>query len=300
MWTLILALVFAGADPKAEFDKAAADLAAGNLAAAEAGFRSVLASSPNHIGALGNLGVVYSRQERYADAVRVYEQALRMEPKNKHLLLNLGLGFFKQERFDEAASRFERVLELDRTHAQARELLATCQLALGRAQYEAARFEEAAALLERARDNRPTPEIRRELGKAYVSLRRNDEARAELKIAMEADRRDPEPPYYLGSLLVQEGEDSAAVPLLETARRLNPEFWGVYYYLGRALLAKGDDAAAIPLFQRAIALNPSEAAPYYNLARALKSAGRDEEARQALKRVAELKDLANPTGLKKF
>ena len=41
---------------------------AGDYAAAEEGFRRVLNSAPDNIGALGNLGVVYSRTNRLTDA----------------------------------------------------------------------------------------------------------------------------------------------------------------------------------------------------------------------------------------
>ncbi|MEO0108483.1 MAG: tetratricopeptide repeat protein, partial [candidate division WOR-3 bacterium] len=53
-------------------------LASGDLAAAERGFLSVLKAQPNHVGALGNLGVVYSRMDRAADAITVYQRALKL------------------------------------------------------------------------------------------------------------------------------------------------------------------------------------------------------------------------------
>src|SRR5512140_2774114 len=92
------------------FQRAAAALAAGDYAAAESGFQQVLKASPNHLGALGNLGVVYSRSERPTEAIAVYRRALRLAPNEKGLLLNLGLAHLKSDAHAEALPYFQRVL----------------------------------------------------------------------------------------------------------------------------------------------------------------------------------------------
>ena len=52
----------------------------------------VLKSQPDHIGALGNLGVIYSRSGRTHEAIEVYRRALKLAPNDAPLLVNLGLG----------------------------------------------------------------------------------------------------------------------------------------------------------------------------------------------------------------
>jgi predicted Zn-dependent protease len=324
------------------FNQAVTALSTGDYAAAERGFQAVLKQAPNHLGALGNLGVVYSRADRPGDAVRIYERALKLAPKHPGLLLNVSLAYLKQEKHAAAKPYLERLLALDPGHAQGRELLAGVRVQTGefeagirdleqlpktpgvlytlslgymkagrkdearhtmeqlfstaiepaqahflngKAYYESARFEEALEAHLKALDlNAKLPGLRLELGKTYVSLRRNDDAKRELTQATE-----PEAEYYLGALLVQEGDLAAGVPLLEKVRARQADFWGPYYYLGRARLEQKKPADAVRLLERAAELNPTESAVFYQLARAYKAAGRDVDARAASRRMAELR-----------
>jgi len=353
VWCLLLASGFAAcaADTlETTFQNAAAALSAGDYAAAEEGFRKVLKLEPNNVGALGNLGVVYSRMHRYADAIEVDNRALRLRPGDSGLLLNLGLAYSKQEQYDKALPLFSRIVAANPAHRQARELLATCRIytghpeaaitdlellraggpgepgilyllgvayarlkqpdkaqaafaemmnaanpaqasfLMGKAYYDAGRFEDAAEALQKtvAADN-GFPGVHLGLGKVYVSLRRNQEAESEFKLALAQDSAAAEAQYFLGALLALDGRPADAAPYLETARRLTPDAWGVYYYLGRVRLQEQKPAQAAPLLEHAAKLNPTQSAVYYQLARALKLSGREAESRRALAKVKELK-----------
>ena len=116
MWVLVVLLLFVsapsseGADAlEATFNTAAAALSRGDLPTAEQGFRTVLKSQPNNIGALGNLGVIYSRAGRTRDAIDVYRRALKLAPNDPGLLLNLGLAHLKEENHAAAKPLFEQL-----------------------------------------------------------------------------------------------------------------------------------------------------------------------------------------------
>jgi tetratricopeptide (TPR) repeat protein len=342
---LAFGLAAAPADPAREaFESAARALSAGNYTAAERGFRQVLKLKPNHTGALGNLGVVYSRSGRFADAAEVYRRALKLTPSDPQLNLNLGLAYLKQDDYASAKAPLRKVLGMQPSHVQARELMATAQLfsgetveataqleslranggpsvlyllsiaylkqnrradaeaavsqlfsslapaqahlLAGRAYYESTLFDEALAELVKARDQDPAiPGLSRELGKTYVSLRRGSEAKTSLDEALRQDESDAEARYFLGALLVQEGDVEAGVRHLEIARAARPEFWGSYYYLGRAALRSGKPADAVPFLRRASNLRPDDPAVLYQLARALKTAGHDAESREITARL---------------
>src|SRR5581483_8750083 len=51
------------------FDSAMQAMQAGDFARAEAGFRRVLQLDPGNVGALADLGIVYSRTHRYTEAI---------------------------------------------------------------------------------------------------------------------------------------------------------------------------------------------------------------------------------------
>jgi predicted Zn-dependent protease len=127
----------------------------------------------------------------------------------------------------------------------------------------------------------------RELGKAYVSLRKSDEARQALSEALKRTPGDDEASYFLGALDVLEGRIDEGIPRLEQTRAARPDFWGSYYYLGRARLAQ-KHASAVDLLETAARMNPDEAPIFFQLARALAGAGRNAEAAQARARFTEL------------
>src|SRR5437016_9543477 len=108
------------------FESASAALRKGDYAAAEVGFRKVLQAEPRNIGAMSNLGVVYSRTLRYARAIEIYKRALRLSPREQGVLLNLGLVYLKQDDYGRATPYFERLHRMDPKNAQAANLLATC------------------------------------------------------------------------------------------------------------------------------------------------------------------------------
>ena len=351
MWIVVLILLFASA-PSSEgvdalevaFSSAAKALSRGDLVAAESGFRAVLHTQPNHVGALGNLGVVYSRAGRIRDAIQVYRRALKIAPKDRALLLNLGLAYLKDDNQADARRAFEGIPAPD---AQVRELLAAtlvhtgdsaralqilsdlpqtanvvyltglahlkagdreaarkildeslpaaatpAQVAFlrGRAYYDATLFEDAIREYKSARDaDASLPGISLELARAYISARDNDAAEAELRAILKRQTQDAEASYLLGALLVTQGKEAEALPLLELARTAKPDGWGAYFYLGRARLQSNDAEAATPLLEKAAELNPDESSVLYQLSRAYKALGRDSAARKAAARVAELK-----------
>ncbi len=255
---------------------------------------------PSNIGALGNLGVVLSRTRRYQEAAEVYQSALKLAPNDRGLLQNLGLAWSKAERCDLAVPVLAR--------AKAAELLAACELKLdhpllaldalkdspdtpvslhlrGVAHYEAGHFEEAAAALEKTTSYR-------DLGKVYVSLRRDDEAETMLREALAQDPKDVQAAYYLGALLIRAQRYDEAEPHLQAARAADPDLWGSYYYLARSRLERKSAAEAATLLRKAAELNPKEPSIFYLLSRALQADGKPDEAQEALARWKALKSSA--------
>ena len=139
------------------FESASVALKNGDYQAAEAGFRKVLQAEPKNVGAMSNLGVVYSRTLRYARAIEIYKRALSFSPREQGVLLNLGLVYLKQDDYGRAQSYFARLHRIDPKNAQAANLLATCLVYGG----EPARaLEQADVALEgggERRGHEPTP-----------------------------------------------------------------------------------------------------------------------------------------------
>jgi tetratricopeptide (TPR) repeat protein len=91
----------------------------------------------------------------------------------------------------------------------------------------------------------------------------------------------------LGSALLDSGRAADAVPALQQALRLQPDFEQAHYNLANAFLALGKTNEAIGEYNNALQLNPNDAQAHYNLGNALLQSNRLPEAiaqyEQALK-----------------
>ena len=116
------------ADLQATFERAAAAMQAGDYVEAERGFKSVLQADPHNFAALGNLGVLYARTRRFAEAIAVDQKALAASPDNAGMLRNLGLAYLKQEDYPRAQSYLQRLVDHSPGDTQATLLLATAMV----------------------------------------------------------------------------------------------------------------------------------------------------------------------------
>jgi tetratricopeptide (TPR) repeat protein len=80
--------------------------------AAEAEFRKVLASNPEHSGALNYLGyMLVDHKLRVDEATRMIQKALEGDPENGAYLDSLGWAYYRQGKFDEAEGLLTRALD---------------------------------------------------------------------------------------------------------------------------------------------------------------------------------------------
>jgi tetratricopeptide (TPR) repeat protein len=96
----------------------------GNLAEAARLYEEVLSMDPQHYLALVNLGNVHGRQGRPREALALLRKAVALEPSNPHGRYGLALALLSLSNQDAAATELGTVLELDPAHRPAAELLA--------------------------------------------------------------------------------------------------------------------------------------------------------------------------------
>jgi tetratricopeptide (TPR) repeat protein len=296
------------------FQKAVAALSAGDYAAAEAGFQQVLKAAPNHVGALGNLGVVYSRTSRPDKAIAVYQRALRMVPQDKALMLNLGLVYVKQESYSDALPIFEKLAAGDAANLRARELLATCQLNTGRVAaaiqgLEALRKEDpnpafvlymvgiaylknkepekAKAALSELMATSPPAQSNFMLGKVYYESARFEDAAECYRAVLAADGNYSGAHRELGKVMVSQ-RDPAAEKEFAAALQQDPNDSEALYFLGGFLMQEDRLREAVPPLERARDLNPGFWGTYFYLGKMKLQTGRPREAVPLLQKAAEL------------
>jgi cytochrome c-type biogenesis protein CcmH/NrfG len=74
--------------------------------------------SPSDANTRVQLGNLYFDAERYDDAVRWYEDALKVDPKNVNASTDLGIAYYYSNQPDRALAQFDRSLELDPKHSK--------------------------------------------------------------------------------------------------------------------------------------------------------------------------------------
>lgn len=265
------------------FEKASESLKTGDYPAAEAGFLKVLKAEPDNVGALGNLGVVYSRTLRYARAIEVCKHALRLNPKEQGILLDLGLVYLKQDDYVRARPYFQRLYRLAPENVQAGNLLATCLLyggepaaalellktqaaynpepgtlyLLGVAYSRTGQVEAGEKVFARLLSDASTkPQASFLLGQAYYDSARFEEAAQSFNSTLEADPDFPDVHRELGKVYISlRRNEEAEKEILEALKR-KPDDPTAMYLLGAVYVQAGKYAESIPYLERELKLTP--------------------------------------------
>ena len=104
---------------------------ADNAAAAQA-LRRALKIDPHSLAALNNLGIVLARMGRPAEAIPLYEDALRFHPNDSSTKRNLAVAYFKAQHYRSALTLLEPMAVANPSDFQIQELAGLCQFALDR------------------------------------------------------------------------------------------------------------------------------------------------------------------------
>jgi len=79
---------------------------------------ATVASDPKNTDATLQLANTYFDGERYADAIKWYEQVLKLDPKNVDASTDLGVSYYYTDQPDRALQQFEYSLKLDPSHTK--------------------------------------------------------------------------------------------------------------------------------------------------------------------------------------
>ncbi len=135
---------------------------AGRPAAAETGYRKVLARRPKNPDALAGLGRLLLRARQFDEAVTIWRQATEIDPQASAAAFQLARALHRRGQIEEAAEQYLRVLTLDPSHDKAFAALEQLSNRLARGVRTAGEASAAARIGERLLSLRPgSPEARR-------------------------------------------------------------------------------------------------------------------------------------------
>jgi protein O-GlcNAc transferase len=268
---------------------------AGQWQAAERLYRQILAVEPDHVDALGLLGVIAFQAGKHQDAVEYLGRAIALRGTEAALHFNLGCAHRAQGKLDEAIACYRRAVALKPDFAEAHNNL-------GLALKDQRKLDEAAASFRLAVALKPDLSAAyNNLGIALMDQGKLAEAVAAFRHVLGLRPDDAEAYGNLGATLKEQGKLDEAVTCIRQALALDPNFAEAHNNLGIALREQGRLDEAVASIRRALELNPDHAEAYCSLGDTLNEQGKLEEALacyyRALKLDPDLPEAHNSLGI---
>ncbi len=182
----------------------------------------------NNWWAYHHIGELYFREEKFDDAIKYLNDALRIKPDFADAQNNIGAALARQGKFDEAIQHLNEALKI----------------------------------------NPDSAEAHANLGFAFAKMGDNKQAIEHYLASLQIDAAQPETQYNLANLFIEKGELDQAVSHYQEALKLKPEYLEARSNLAKALANQGKLEQAIELWQQLLQINPNEPVVHNNLATA--------------------------------
>jgi tetratricopeptide (TPR) repeat protein len=250
---------------------------------AETLYRVTLERNPACWLASNNLGSLLQEQARTAEAIALFEDALRLRPDSAEIHVNLAGALRTGGKTERAIRHYREAIRLEPGVENAASNLANLLRSEGRKQ-------EAVLLLQQAlRLDPSSAEAENNLGAALADDGHWPEAIAHYLAAIELRPSFAEAENNLGVALAALGRPEEALAHYELALLARNDYAVAEANLGYALLDLRRPQEAIPHFERALTLDPEEARAAHGFGVALLTAGRPAEAVAPLERALRLR-----------
>jgi tetratricopeptide (TPR) repeat protein len=229
----------------------------------EALFRHALEVTENNHIAHNNLGMALLGKARTDEAIRQFQEAIRLKPDLAKVHDNLGNALVSKGQADEAIRQYQEAIRLKPDLAKVHNNLGNALVSKGQADEAIRQYQEAIRL------KPDLAEAHNSFGIALFIKGQIDEA---IRQYQEAIRLKPDYALAhndLGFVLAEKGQIDEAIRQYQEAIRLKPEYAKAHNNLGNALVSKGQADEAIGQFREALRLKPDFAEARKNLERAV-------------------------------
>jgi len=263
----------AGAQTAAELSDHAQQLAQNRqLEQAEDLWKKALDQEPDYFPALFNLGFLNVNLKRYPQAEPLLERAATQAPEDFNAHYLLGLARSKQDNHEGAIRAWREALQLRPTHTKLMQAMIV-EYTAGRYHLEAAELATRAVLLDPNNLDLRLMQL--------TAYRKADDLASALKAAEEAAKRFPGSPravFEHGWNLLKSGRFDEALPQIQKAAALDPQYEEPQFFWGDWLVNQGRYEEALAPLRKAIAVRPDYIPARVRLGRALLGLGRLDEA----------------------
>jgi tetratricopeptide (TPR) repeat protein len=251
----------------------------GSVAEAKIKIQAELEQNPSSVEAYNLLGIAFSDEKDYANALQSFQQALKLDLNSTRTRVNLGNLYFAQEKLDLAEKEYATVLRQEPGNRDANYSLGLILMTKNLPAQAIPHFQRVHPQDSATRFN---------LTRAYLRAGRTAEG---LKLATEISAQskdDVKLHFTLGVLLASEKQYRPAQLELEKADALQPETLEILSALGQVYLRGGNYAKAELLLNRAVKLKPDSPETLYSLAQVYQKQNRSVDALDLLVRAHKL------------
>ncbi|MCK5003178.1 MAG: tetratricopeptide repeat protein [Gammaproteobacteria bacterium] len=196
------------------------------------------------------LGRINGQLGDFEEAVKFFQETVRLQPNSPEMHFALGVGLSKLGRFSEAEDCFKTVLQFDPTHLQA-------ILELAIAEFSQQKLSEAEIHFQQAIDRDPM--ILRALmglGRIYHQLSKPDFAINYFKRALEINPNIVDAHYHLGTIYLGQGQIELAEESYKKAQLADPMNVPVHMEMGQLYMTTNKIDLARESFQKALSIEP--------------------------------------------
>ncbi|RRA47182.1 tetratricopeptide repeat protein [Acidipila sp. EB88] len=249
-------------DARALFDLGYAEDAAGDTAAAEAGYRKAIAADPKQFEAQAALGLLLANQGRRTDAVTALQAAALLTPAppdpaaqaqgNRTLARLL-------EPSDPAAARRALIAALQQSPETPPDTLLAAELAAAAGDTDAAADAYGKVLAATPAGSPAQAEAAAGLAHLLIAAKRYPEAEPVLRKALASNPQSPALNSELAEVLSAEGKPEDSIAVLETLHAGHPDDSAISTMLADLYTQTGDLDKADTLYQQLLATHPHDA-----------------------------------------
>jgi len=250
-----------------------------------------------YMGALTNLGMLYTRVGLYDQSVEALKKAIQFRPDEVEANRNLAITYYTMGNMDQAYEQMQKYVKLEPNNAEAHNNI-------GLILYNKGIYETAVEEFRTARTLKPNEkQYAYNEGLALVKLGKNDEAvkafkessgfgdgediRASFIKEYEANRwREL---YNQGHSMMEIGSIKKAIELFEQVLELKPNMLEAHVNLGFCYRQLGDNQKQIYHFEQALKLSPDSPEINFNLGLAYADYKLYQQAIDRFNKVIELK-----------
>ncbi len=195
---------------------------------------TLYAQSEQDINAINDVGLLYYNSGNYEEAVAEFNKILKLKPDHDVAYFNLGCVYQKKKNWKEAERAFASVLDLIPEDSEAKKRLVSVS-----ENWSKQILSELAAQPDNA-------SLHNDLGRAYISMGKLDEAYAEISKALSL-KGDLAAGYYnLATLYVKKGSPQKALEEIKKACDIDSKNIIFQNYFKKVTLLNGGSASETP------------------------------------------------------